>query len=170
MTKLENLIMQIKEDSQCVYHPPVGLPSIQEGHILPEDVQRFYQLCGGLVMFEHSEGRIEILPPGEVVLANQVVFLGIPEEQLAATKHEPSWSWYLIGQGDSGEYLAIDLAPTRLGRCYYGFWDSFAMKGHSPVIAHSFTEFLERLWENKGKSRYWEQPSFQPLSDAYDLI
>lgn len=41
------------------------------------------------------------------------------------------------------------------------------MAGECPVIAISFTELVERLFSNKGKSLYWLDDSFVYIGDAY---
>lgn len=37
-----------------------------------------------------------------------------------------------------------------------------------PLIAHSFTDLLERLLKNQGNRWYWLEDHFQTLGDAYD--
>ncbi len=165
---MESLIKRIKVTPDCIIYPPSGIPTIQPEHTLPEDVLTFYQLCGGIALYEMSEYSLHIVPPENFQLANPIILVGLTEEQFRATRNEISWSWYLIGQGESNEYVTIDLHPNRLGRCYYSFWDRHAMKGYSPVIATSFTDLLIRMLDNRGQEWYWEQADFESLGDAYD--
>lgn len=128
-------------------------------------------LCGGATLYDRSEYAVDIVGPQEFILANPAIFLdvfGKPSEMDMRKKENISWSWYIVGKGNSGEYIVIDLDEARLGRCYYSFWDRHAMKGYSPIIAVSFTDLLQRLIENKGERWYWEQPGFKSLGDAYD--
>lgn len=155
----------------CIVYSKSSLPVIDPEHRLPDDVKEFYEWCGGATLFDHSEYAMDIVSPQEFVLANPVLFVGGFEKPTVADKRNQenmSWSWYIVGKGNSGEYLTIDLDETRLGRCYYSFWDRHAMKGYSPIIALSFTDLLQRLIENKGQRWYWEQAEFKSFGDAYD--
>jgi antitoxin YokJ len=168
---LDKLLNRIRVTPDCLVYPASGTPIIHPDHLLPEDMQNFYRLCGGVTLYDDSEYAIDIVSPQELVLANPIIFLDAFEEPSAMEKEKKentSWSWYIIGKGNSGEYVTIDLAPARLGRCYYSFWDRHAMKGYSSIIAVSFTDLLYRLIDNRGQQWYWEQPGFQSLGDAYD--
>jgi len=167
--KMFELIDIIQKTKGCILRPPSKIPQIREGHVLPEDVLIFYQLCGGGVLFEESAYTFHIVSPEEFLLANPVIFVMPEEEFFPATEDEISWSWYILGEGEMGnEYITIDLAPPRLGRCYYSFWDRYAMQGYSPVIALSFTNLLIRMLETQGREWYWEKSDFISLGDAYD--
>ena len=116
-----------------------------------------------------------ILPPDKVLLANPVISSISETEFSIYGKDDISWSWYVIAATDNGDYFSIDLSPERAGRCYDSFHETHALRGNTDVIAHTFTEFLERIfhllrscqsdggfWEDKLKSLC--------LSDAYDDI
>jgi antitoxin YokJ len=170
MTNLTHLIHKVCSLRGCRLEPPIGIPNVQAEHMLLEDIKLFYKLCGGLMLFEDADYPVQIVSPQNFIQSNSMIMIGLSQEQMDLIKNEPSWSWYIIGLGDSGEYISIDLDPVRLGRCYYSFWDTHAMKGYSPIIATSFSELLERLIENRGEGRYWEQPSYASLGDAYDAM
>jgi hypothetical protein len=106
--------------------------------------------------------------PNHFVLANPVIFIGVEENELRASKKDISWSRYIVGENDNRQILTIDLAVERLGRCYDSFWDSHAMPGYTPIIAQSFTELLIRLHTNQGRHWYWIQPDFHSIGDAYE--
>ena len=168
MIDIKEVLIRIKKNNDCFIYPPQGLPNVGSDHILPDDLRMFYQLCGGVSLFSSSAYSINIVSPNKFLLANPVIFTGVSEEDLYASKGDISWSWYLIGKGENGQFITIDLAKDRLGRCYDSFWDCHAMPGSSQIIAKSFTEMLLRLVENQGKHWYWLQPHFTPYGDAYD--
>jgi antitoxin YokJ len=164
---MKDLLDKIRNTPDCLVDAPAGMPLIQPEHVLPNDLKEFYQLCGGLVLYDSSEYFFSIVPPQDFLLSNTGI-LYLDKESFPTLKDEISWSWYVIGKGDSGEYISIDLEPIRLGRCYFSIWETHAMKGYAPIIADTFTDLLVRLLANKGDGWYWKQPDFE-LRDAYDL-
>lgn len=62
----------------------------------------------------------------------------------------------------------IDFSPQRLGQCYDSFWDRHP--DNSPIVATSFTDFLERLLVVGGKHYYyWDLAGFKSLGAPYGL-
>lgn len=161
--KIKSLIEQIKLDSECIVYPASGLPTIEEGCILPNDIKEFYSMCGGLSLYRDNDYAINILPPERFVLANPVIVGERCEEDISS-------NWYIFADDGSGEYLTIDLSPSRVGRCYDSFFDRHGVVGSCPIIAMSFTDAINRLYENKGQYWYWLNDDFQSLGDAYDVI
>ena len=49
---IDELIAQIRTTPDCEVYIPTGLPTIDEGHILPDDLRTFYELCGGVSLFQ----------------------------------------------------------------------------------------------------------------------
>jgi antitoxin YokJ len=76
-------------------------------------------------------------------------------------------SWYALADVQDGNYLAIDLHPQRLGRCYDCFHETFGEPGYCAVIALSFAELLNRL-AAAGDSAFWLEDDFHSYGDAYD--
>ena len=66
------------------------------------------------------------------------------------------------------QYVTIDLAPERLGRCYDSFWDRHGVPGECQIVATNFGSFLEQLIEGRGTYWYWLGKAFNQLGDAYD--
>jgi hypothetical protein len=163
---MTSLIRTVGAIPDCTVHPPCGIPTIDEEHILPSDLREFYQLCGGVNLFESADFPVCIVPPQRLVLANPVIFVGASEEELEATKNDISWSWYIIGEGHSAQYITIDLSPQRLGRCYDSFWDRHP--GNSSIIAKSFTDLLLGLLSYRGEYYYWKDPEFTFLGNPHD--
>lgn len=168
MTILSNLLDSIRQTPDCEITQPDGLPEIHSNHVLSEDVIEFYTLCGSISLFRSSAYSIEIYPPQRLILANPVIFIGVNENELRASKNDISWSWYIVAQGENNQFITIDFAPERLGRCYDSFWDTHAMPGSSQIIARSFTELLVKLFAGAGNHWYWLQQDFYSIGDAYD--
>lgn len=147
----------------CVVFPPQGIPTIDPTLELPLDVHEFYEVCGGVTLFQHADYQVNIVPPQEFVLSNPVLVGERCEEDISS-------NWYLVANDGHGEYLTIDLDPSRLGRCYDSFHDRHGVVGESSIIALSFTDLLERLIKNKGQYWYWLQDDFASLGDAYEEL
>lgn len=158
---ITELIRQFQARSDCIVLPPQGPPIISESHVIPEDLHKFYELCGGLELYQQSAFPLSVVPPERVMLANPVIILGVTEEQLMESIDDISWSWYIIAEGHSGQYITIDFSPERLGRCYNSFWELHP--GNSVMVAYSFTDFLTRLAQADGEEWYWDHPDFVPL-------
>ncbi|MCM3490000.1 SMI1/KNR4 family protein [Alkalihalophilus marmarensis] len=162
MEKIKKLLTQIKNLPGCRVLEPNGLPSIDEAsHVFPEDIKEFYTLCGGVILIEHEEYPTFVVPPDKFVLANPIIIGELCEEDISS-------NWYIICNDGKDEYLTIDLAKERLGRCYDSFFDRHGLVGETQMIATSFTDLLERLVENKGQYWYWLKNDFDSLGDAYD--
>lgn len=162
MTKIDQLIKQVKSLPNCRVYESAGLPIIDEmQHVLSDDLKEFYSLCGGLILFENEEYPIHIVTPEEFILANPVIVGELCEEDISS-------NWYIICNDGKDEYLTIDLNKERLGKCYDSFFDRHGLVGESQVIATSFADLLERLIKNKGQYWYWLNDDFKSLGDAYD--
>ncbi len=157
---ISQLIQNIRERDDCEIKQANGLPDISLEE-LPKDVLEFYTLTGGALLFSESPYSIEIVSPKNFVRANPIIRGDSGEDDI-------SFHWYIVAT--SGEqYITIDLAPSRLGRCYDSFWDCHAIKGSCPIIAMSFSELLERLHDSKGENLYWLESQFTDLGDAYQM-
>lgn len=163
---VSGLLERVRRTPGCRVNPPDGMPSIEPKHVLPDDLKEFYGLCGGVELFEMSAYRLAIVPPTQFVLANPVILIGLTQQQMESFAIKLSWSWYILGKGDNSHYITIDLDPKRLGRCYDSFWELHPE--NSVVIASSFTEFLERMLDNKGKLWFWHAESFGSLKLAHE--
>jgi hypothetical protein len=75
--------------------------------------------------------------------------------------------WYLIGLGDTDEYFMIDLSASRFGRCYFVYLYFLGQPGRTPVIAHSFSNFLDILYVAAEKGEQWSWYAME-LGDAFD--
>ena len=149
-----DLVSQLRDRDDCVVALPNGVPNVEDGLLLPDDLATFYEICGGILI---GRSRMQIVEPARFVPVNTVV-LGerFPDD--------PSDAWYLIAETDSSataERVSLDLRRSHLGRCYDSFWDRHGVAGSTRILSTSFTYLLEQL-STFGVA---ELPT---LGDAYD--
>lgn len=101
-------------DPSCIIVAPRGQRKIGPGQVVPEDMQAFYDACGGLIIAQGSPYEVRITGPDECVRANDVILGEDALGDLAAVVREQLsgnalWDWYVIVEVDNGNYLAIDL-------------------------------------------------------------
>lgn len=159
--EIDDIIARLRATPGCEVFPPSGMPIINNWHVMPNDLRRFYEQCGGLSLFKERDYSLLIVPPSRCVLANPVIVGEVAEEDISS-------SWYIIADDGSEDYLTIDLSQERLGRCYDSFHEVHGVAGSSPVIALSFTDLLVNLYKNAGAYWYWLRQDFISLGDAYD--
>jgi len=168
---IDELVARISTLSNCTVLPPNGLPRINNEHELTEEIIRFYELCGGVTLYEDAPYSVRILTPREVVQASSIFW---NDEVLEAAQNsiemKVSSSWYAIVDLHDSNYISIDFNKSRLGWCYQTFWDSYAVIGETPVVARSFGNLLEQLIENQGEYWYFLKDDFESLGDAYDHV
>lgn len=164
MSDVLELLEAIRRTPRCVVLPPRGMPTIQSGLILPPDVLTFYEAAGGVRLYDEGGWANRIVAPTEFVPAD-LVFWG---DQTKADG--PESAWYAVADVQDGNYLLIDLSPTRAGRCYDGFHETYRQAGYMAVVAESFTEMLERLHRQGNNQSYWLRDGFQSGGDAYDQL
>jgi hypothetical protein len=161
------VIMRVAESirgrSDCRALPPAGLPKVEAGHRLPDDMAGFYSECGGADLFLGRDFAVRICTPCEFVPSNpEIVGEQVPDDITS--------SWYIVARGGSGEYISIDLHPDRHGLCYDSFHEVHGVVGSSVVLATSFTDLVRRLLAADGGHWYWLERGRVPLGDAYDGI
>ncbi|WP_167280571.1 SMI1/KNR4 family protein [Paenibacillus lupini] len=161
---MNELIEDIKRIEDCKVLPPSNQPILfNYNHILPADLRRFYELCGGITLFESASYAMTIVQPNDFVLANPVIVGELCE-------YDRSSDWYVIGTDGSSQYITIDLSYGRCGKCYDSFYEVHGVAGSNAIIANSFTDLLRQLLESKGQYLYWVEDDFEALGDAYDSI
>lgn len=158
--KMPELIEAIRKQADCTLKPAVTLPDVGTDR-LPNDLEEFYLLAGGATLFLNSPFGIEIVSPIEFVRANPIIVGD-------SCKDDITYEWYIVAK-NGGQYITVDLAPSRLGRCYDSFWDRHGIPGNCQVVAQSFTDLLERLLQSKGESLFWLGPQFESIGDAYEI-
>ena len=160
---IKELIEKIRNTPDCIVHNPCGLPLANKNIELPNELKVFYENCGGITFFTNKEYRFTIVAPEEMVLANPVIVGELCEEDISA-------EWYIICKDSQNNYITMDLAKERVGRCYDSFWDRHGVVGECAVIARNFTELLTQLYNNQGKSLFWLDDDFAYIGDAYDEL
>ncbi|WP_310601876.1 SMI1/KNR4 family protein [Anaerosporobacter sp.] len=155
------MIDEIRSMPDCIVHSPCGQPLLDEEVNLPMDLKMFYENCGGISLFLSKEYGFTIVSPKEMVLANPIIVDDLCEEDISS-------KWYIVCNDSENNYITIDLAEERAGRCYDSFWDRHGVVGECAIIAKSFTELVIYLLKNEGKSLYWLDSNFQFIGDAYD--
>ncbi|AWX57709.1 hypothetical protein AB432_022900 [Brevibacillus brevis] len=81
---IKEMIDKIKGFDNCIIHPSIGLPKIEDPHILPDDVKEFYELCGGIELFKDEDFGVDIVSPNTDLM-----------NRLIETKGEGiTWYWY----------------------------------------------------------------------------
>lgn len=163
---MHTILEKIRNSKECIVLPPTGLPKLKVGHAFPDDLYEFYMQCGGIAFFTDKKYSMEIVLPAQFTLSNPEILgdnyeLDIPEEDI-------SNDWYIVAQSGVEQKISIDLNSKRFGRCYDSFWDIHASPSESPIVAMSFTELLEKIFESNGKYWYWLADDFVSLGDAYD--
>lgn len=160
---IDTLLENIRNTPDCHIYPATTLPVIQEEHLLPDDLRRFYTLCGGATLFDNSGYDIRIVSPEEVTLANPIIVGELYPEDISST-------WYILAKMVDSDFITIDLSRERCGRCYASFWDVHGVAGSCPIIARAFIDFLSETLLNRGQYWYWLQPGFKRIGDAYDEL
>ena len=139
--------------------PPVGLPKLS--FALPDDLCAFYEACGGARLFAEREYATRLLSPEAFEPVDLVMGEGTEPDGTSA-------SWFVFADDESGNLLSIDLSPDRQGWCYDTQIGRYGNPGDCPVIARSFTEFVERTLAAEGGYWYWLRDDFIPYGDAYE--
>lgn len=106
-TDVDNLLNLIENTADCRLLAPSGLPTIEREHIFPDDLARFYALCGGAIIYESSAYCANIYPPKDLVLANPIIGGERGEYDITS-------SWYIVAYLPDGNEDARD-APANRG-------------------------------------------------------
>lgn len=162
--EIEQILAEMKRNSNFEVKEPSGLPIISGNHEMPEDIKKFYSLCGGIECYIDDGGfPLEILEPTKVMLSNLVLLGQEYEEDISS-------SWYTIVNAEDGNYISIDFGSKRSGWCYESFEYSHAVKDNCPIIAKSFTELLLNIFRYTGDYFFWREEGAEDYGDAYGNI
>jgi hypothetical protein len=124
-------------------------------------LQFYLENYSGVELFSTAEYTTKVFGVEDFKRANPILVGGDVQDDI-------SYNWFIIATAGNTQYITIDLAKERLGVCYDSFWDRHGVVGAQPIIANSFMELLQALYNNKGECPYWLKDDFQPLGDAYD--
>lgn len=137
---------------------------------LPTDLLSFYQQYDGISFFSEESYGIQIVPFDELSQTNKVLF---PSDDVIweELENDISMDWYLIAKSEQlSQYISVDFSSKNKGVCYDSLLETHANPDESPIIAKSFTELLQQIYNAKGKDWYWLASNFQSYGDAYDGI
>ena len=136
---------------------------------LPPEVQAFYALTDGATV--HAGLPIELRIPTLAELQTTNSLLYPPGDVIwEELEDDISQHWLAIGLApELSQYVSLDLAPERLGRCMDSFIDTHASPGDCAVIAASFADWLAQLLASP-QHWFWLRDGFEPLGDAYDGV
>lgn len=135
---------------------PIGQAQVPVGVLVPDDLRRFYDRCGGVVLFADAPFTWHVSGPDRLVPASPRL---LTPAIAARTAHEEpddlTNSCHVIADGGresaTDQHVVIDLHPDRLGRCYDAFWDTYGLVGEMPVVALTIAELLEVLLASGGQ-------------------
>ena len=196
-SKIDSLIKRIAEDDRCeiewrdtsapllapgyvVYHTSKGPNSPKHGVILPADMLHFRERVAKANIFAKTvpeSARFQlngwnlwgVSYWGCETLTESLYYYegdgqGSKWEQLSQCYHFGNWA------GDGAQLLAVDLRPERYGYIIECLKTQMTYGGDVPVIAHSFTEWLERTLDAGPdiEGGYWEQPGFVDYGPALE--
>lgn len=156
---LKPLIQELYRRRDCTVAQAFGLPRLEEGHTLPEELAELYRLCGGIELFAGSSHPIRIVGPMDFVPADPVI-LGRP------ALRSPTSTWYVLARRADDAFITIDVAPDRAGRCYDSAWDRHGVSGNCPIVARSLAELLQTVVARGSGEPWWLDPAWAPLGDA----
>lgn len=158
------IVEEIKKDANFEVMPACGYPKLKKGHVLPEDLKEFYSVCGGIKCYIKQGGfPMEIMSPDKLKQANMLLLGNEYADDISS-------SWYVIADAEDGNYITIDCERARLGKCYESFEYTHAVAGNCSVVALSFEELLNNIYQYKGDYFFWkDNPLFVSHGDAYDV-
>jgi hypothetical protein len=166
---IDQLIEVIEKDPKCNLIPPTGSPFLTHtGHCLPEDLRKFYELCGGMELFAAEEFGFRIATPKTFLPSNPLLLGESYNDAKEVYDADRSAAWYVIAFGTKlpQVIVTIDTDLKRLGYCYDSFWDVYAT-GNSKIVAKTFTDLIQNIYECRGLDIYWERSGFE-IGNAYE--
>ena len=161
MKCIDDLLAANANTENCRVLKNKGSIVFSSEHDLPVDLQYYLSNYESVELFKTADYPITIVGVNNFKKANPIILIDDAENDI-------SDNWFVVATDNRLQYITIDLAKERLGRCYNSFWDRHGIIGEQPIIANSFTELLQALYENKGGYPYWLREDFQKLGDAYD--
>jgi len=172
--ELKRFIDRLKKDPAWTVFPSKELPELSSDPrapqvSLPDDILYFYQLCGGMETNIRSDYdlAIQIVPATGFNWAIKEIIGSLKDSAINDYQDNILWTCYVLASVGTDEYLVIDLAPERYGRCYFTEFYLLGCEGWTPIIAESFLGLLQRLEKAAAEpdKRFWETDN---LGDAYD--
>lgn len=115
---------------------------------LPADLQAFYRKYGQTTFYPGAPYSFTIQQADQLERAD----LHVAGEDIG---DELSEYWYVIATCDD-QAISIDLRPGEtFGHCYDSFWDRYPTADDTTLVARSFTELLQKIVADSGRSLFW---------------
>ena len=169
--ELLSVLTEVAQRPGCQLLPPTGSVSLPDRFTLPDDLRRFYELCGGAVLFEGATFEWTVSGPRQLVPASPRLLGPKPAQDIAAQYPDDLTNSCFVfaesGPGGTASLVVVDLHPARAGRYYDAFWDSYGLVGDMPILALTAAEALHRLLDTQGARATHLEPFH---GDAYDDV
>jgi hypothetical protein len=169
--ELLNVLAEVAQHSGCHLLPPAGPVTLPDRFALPDDLHRFYELCGGAVLFEGAPFEWTVSGPNQLVPASPRLLGSKPAHDIATEYPDDLTNSCFVfaqsGPGSTDSLVVVDLHPARAGRYYDAFWDSYGLVGQMPILALTAAEVLHRLLDTQGARATHLEPFH---GDAYDDV
>jgi antitoxin YokJ len=152
--ELLSVLAEVAQHRGCRLLPPAGPVTVPERFTLPEDLHRFYERCGGAVLFEGAPFEWTVSGPEQLVPASPRLLGPKSAQEIAAEYPDDLTNWCFVfaesGPGSTDSLVVVDLHPARAGRYYDAFWDSYGLVGQMPILAVTAAELMRRLLDTQG--------------------
>jgi hypothetical protein len=73
-----SLVETVRSATDCDVHEPAGSPVLEWGLSLPDDLRRFYKVCGGIELYRSGKHPIEVVSPSRFLRANPIIIGQLP--------------------------------------------------------------------------------------------
>ena len=162
--RIAELVAELRARPDCRLEPPRGQARVRDGLVVPSDLVRFHELCGGAMLFLDADLPLRVSGPDELVpAAPRLLTVELAADAMRDEPESPVSTTYVIVDNGTGgatdEHVVIDLHPDRLGRCHETFWDRFGPPEDSPLVAESFTDLVPWLLATEGEGLETEASS-----------
>lgn len=152
---LDSVLAEIATRRDCRLLPPVGQAQVPAGLLVPPDLWRFHDRCGGAVLFMGAEFTWHVSGPSRLVPASPRLLTPQVAAEVAVEYPEDltNGCYVIADSGDESStvpHIVVDLHPDRVGRCYDAFWQTYGLVGEMPIVALTITEFLRVLLASGG--------------------
>jgi antitoxin YokJ len=148
---IDEILDQIESRSDCVVLPPCGLPSIKSSCALPDEIARFYQLCGGVKIrrFNNHFFSWEVVQPTRFIPAPEVAHRDFYDtvEMFWREHWAQSLYWFAQTEG-AGEAIVVDCRPGAPLRLLNADIETFGCEA-MPLVSDDLGGLLVNLLEAK---------------------
>lgn len=171
--RIREIIETIKSDKGCKVVERTS--EFSTDLKLPADLKFFYENYEFIEFFIEKSFGLRIVPYNKLTPILKVIYPAeiYPADDFIWEDFEGDIcnDWFLIAESEEmGQYISIELKEPHIGYCYDTPHEDPANPGTNAIIAKSFTELLEQIYESKcdGETWFWLDSNYQSYGDAYD--